>query len=307
MSFKPYLVQAKLHTLVLSRVSSCVRSYNWSIQRWHTPGNKGDRTSHHGRASFMDAVTAQLTQPEALQLIALGDDKLLSLWQHPLFKPIFVRVEDLQLPAEPNIDGFFVATFNLVESRAEEFAELLAAVSVDGAKAKADSAFADLGLALDGLDDIPGTAGANLSTSWDAFGDSYSDLSGTLESVSEGDSIWRDMTRTLDAVVTSGESMISAVHGAETYLEASAQDVIQGVSVVVQTARTAVDTVVAAGGSDPVTFAINAPTDIYGLIRDAGLEATEAVISSIMAANAIEDPFAILPGVSVTMPTKVAA
>jgi hypothetical protein len=74
----------------------------------------------------------------------------------------------------------------------------------------------------------------------------------------------------------------------------------------VQTVRDAVDTLESVGEAT-VSFTVRSATDIYGMMLDAGLEITEDTVTTIMSANGIEDPFAIQPGITVTMPTKVAA
>lgn len=303
-SFKKYAVKCQLDSLEF-RVAECTRRVSWRLKKYGTPGTQGDTTHQNGRHSYVDSVVALMTIPEIKELVKLGDQKDFCTWQHPLLDPIFGRVENVDLPASPAMDGYVLATFQIVEHH-EPNERPLRAINVTlgpGAKARAASAFADLATDMDGIADIPGVDGDVLSGSWDSFGDAFGGLDSTFDAVLDGTGSWQDLSRSLDSVVSAGDSLISAVRAVESTIESTADSIIRGVYAVTETARDAVDTAKSLAG-DVVTFVTTAPSDLYSMMRDAGVEITSDAVASVMESAGIVDPLAILPGTTVSLPRR---
>lgn len=304
-SFKGYAIRARLGGQDIL-AADVVRRVQWRVAKSVTPGTKGDSTAHNGRASYVDSVTALLTLADAKALMKLGDSTDLLMWRHPLLDPMFGRLENLSLPVNPGLDGYFMATFEVVEHREPDQQDFLIPSQPAGAKARADAAFANFGADMDGLADIPTQDGASLGTAFDTFSDSYGAMGSAFDAVADGTGTWQDLSRSLSTVTDAADSMIGAVRAVEDEIESTADSLIRDVLTVVETARDAVDVLQGAAGG-VVSFVTTAPSDLYSMMRDAGLEITDAAVATIMESTGIIDPLAILPGTEITLPRRKAA
>jgi len=304
-TFKGRAVKAVFGGLTIL-AADVVRRYQWRVKRYGTPGTEGEATHQNGRPSFVDAVTALLTLEDAKALVKLGNEKSFHSWQHPLLDPILGRLENLELPASPGLDGYFAATFQIVEHNEPKQNYAVITLSPQGAKGITDAAFAGLTADMDGLADIPtGQDGATFTDAFDDFSGSFDDLGSAFDAVDDGTGSWKDLSRTLDMVTSAADAFIDATRAVVDTIEGTADTLIRDTLTVVDAARTAVDSLQAAADK-VVTFVTTAPGDLYGMMLEAGLEITDASLAAIMESTGIVDPLAILPGVSVTIPRKVA-
>lgn len=303
--WKPYAVQARLHTMPLL-VASCSRGYRWRLSTDATPGTKGDGKGHHGRESIVDRVVVLLTVPEVDQLVALGDRVEPLTWTNPLLKPITGHVEDLDIPMERNPYGYFMASFNFVEAldRAAAQTTQPGVLSSASSQKKASNLFDDFLTDLDGLDDIPTDAsGGAFTDAAGNLGSAFGDVDDAFDSITDptGDGTWRDLSRTLDAFTAAGDTFIDAAREIEDSVGALSRDIQTAPLLIRETVGAAVENLKAAGHT-VASFVTTQPSDLFSMMLEAGVEITEANIVALMEDNGIADPLFIDAGLTIAIP-----
>jgi hypothetical protein len=299
-SFKNYSVQAKLGSMPLL-VTECRRSYRWHTSKHGTPGEKGENVKKHGRASIVDSVTCLCTVPETKKLVELGNKPKL-IWTNPLLSPLDGTMEDLDIPMTVGLYGYFRVTFNFVQSLdPTKKQNKKSKLSIPSAKKKALNIYDKFSGDLDDLDDIPTPAGRNLDDAAEAFGAAAGVTDDIFGDMITGDAGWQDLARGLDELIQTADAFVVAAREVEASIGGMA-DTIQGApSLLVQTVRNAVDDAKAAAGT-VASFVTQGPSDLFGMMLDAGMQINEANIVALMTDNVILDPFAIPTGVTVQIP-----
>ncbi len=304
-AWKPYSVQAKLHTMdVLAK--SCDRGYRWRLSTHATPGTKGDGKGKHGRESIVDRVVVLLTVPEVDQLVKIADREAPVVWTHPLLSPITGHVEDLDLPGNRDVDGYFMASFNFVQAYDPEVAESMqpGVLSPAGSQKKASGLFDNLLADLDGLDDIPTTAnGTTFTNSAAALGTAFADVDAAFDTITDpaGDGTWRDLSRTLDTFTQAADIFIDAAREIEDSVGALSYQIQTAPLLIRETVGDAVDNLKAPAGV-VASFVTTEPSDLFAMMMDAGVEITEANIVALMEDNGIGDPLFISAGLTIAIP-----
>jgi hypothetical protein len=299
-TFKPYAVQAKLGTMPLL-VTDVRRSYRWNVSKHGTPGEKGENVKKHGRQSITDSVTALCTVPETKKLVALGDKPRL-IWTHPLLSPIDGTVEDIDIPATTGLYGYFQVTFNFVQSLDPATkATAKPKLSIPSAKKKALNIYDKLAGDLDDLDDIPTSAGRTFDDAAGAFGDAVGVTDDIFDDMITGDAGWQDLARGLDTLIETANTFVEAAREVESSIGGMADTIQTAPALLVQTVRTAVDDAKAAVGT-VASFVTQGPSDLYGMMLDAGMAINEENIVALMQDNIIFDPLAIPAGATIQIP-----
>lgn len=303
--WKPYVVQAALATMNLS-VASVSRSYRWRLSTHATPGTEGDSKGKHGRESIVDRVTVLLTVPEVDQLKALGnrDDPL--LWKHPLLSSFNGFMEDLDIPAERSLYGYFMASFNIVEDLDRDVASTMqpGTMSPASSQKKAGNLYADFLTDLDGLADIPTDAtGDAFSAAAGDLDSAFGDLDVTFDDITDpvGDGTWRDLSRALDTFATAGSAFIDAAREIEASVGSVSQQIQAAPLLIREVVGDAVDALKAPAGV-VASFITQEPSDLYSMMLDAGVEITESNIVALMEDNGITDPLFIPAGLTISIP-----
>lgn len=302
--WKPYLVQAKIGSMTLL-TESCPRRYAWRLSTHGTPGTKGDAKRQHGRQSIVDDVTCLLTVPEVAQLIAIADRPDPVTWAHPLLPPVTGHLENLNIPTDKNIYGYFKVTFSFVEAfdRAAQQASAPKRLSAPSSRAKANGVYKGLMSDLDDLDDIPTDAtGA-------AFNSSVGDLDAAFDGVDaafegivspDGAGTWRDLSRALDTFAEAADTMVDAVREIESSLGAAAYAIETTPLRLKEIIGEAVESLKTPQGV-VASFVTQQASDLYSMMADAGVEITEANIVALMQDNGIRDPLAIPAGMTIAI------
>lgn len=304
--WKPYAVQATLGTMKLL-VQSCSRGYRWRLSTHSTPGTKGDLKRKHGRESIVDQVQVLLTVPEVDQFVQLADREAPLSWNHPLLQPITGHVENLDLPAETNIYGYFRASFQVVQAyEPNAVSQTQPGVTTATSQAKASSLFNDL---LDGLDEIPdgdiptNNAGTAFTTAAGDLGEAFGAMDSVFDTIVDpvGDGTWRDLSRSMDTFVTAADAFVEATREIEDSLGSLAYEFERIPSLITETIGEAIETLKTPEGII-ASFITQNPSDLFSMMAEAGMEVTEENIVALMEDNGITDPFNIAPGLTISIP-----
>lgn len=304
-NWKPYVIKAKFGPMHLL-VSSVSRGYRWRVSTHGTPGTSGDAKRKHGRESIADRVTALLTVPEVDQFVKLADKASPQLWAHPLLPSFEAHVEDLDIPAEIGIYGYFMATFSVVEAfdSASAPGPQPGTLSPAGSQKKANNLYNDFLVDLDGLDDIPAdNSGAAFTEAAKSMGDAFEGVDATFDAITDpvGDGTWRDLSRALDSFSIAGDVFVDAAREIESSIGAVAHELQVAPLLIREVVGAAVDSLKAPAGT-VASFMTTEPSDLYSMMQDAGVPITEANIAALMEDNLIEDPLFIAAGAIVAIP-----
>jgi hypothetical protein len=282
-------------------VASCTRSFNWRISEQETPGTAAAETGQHGQKSKRDSVVALLTVPQVSQLEALGDKKAIQLWTHPLLSKFQGRITNLEAPITPDLLGYIRATFNVVESRDPNVTTgSVTTTTPNNAQNAANSIFADLTTDMDGLADIPGSDGASFTNSFDTLGNSFSGMDDTFGDVITGDAGWQDLAASLDTFTNAADTFVDLARNVEDDIGDLANQIQQAPGLITQIVRETVDDL-AEVAQMPATLTIMDATDLPSILSDLSL--SQDMLAQVMEENSIEDPFMIMPGKTITIPT----
>jgi hypothetical protein len=278
------------------------RNYDWRISDHGTPGQKGSHLGHHGRGSIEDNITLLLTVPEIPQLETLADKPETKVWTHPLQKQLEGHIESLNIPAEPGLYGYFMATLRFKESREPPEQTLdLGTISASASRAQAAGIFDDLQTDMDGLDDIPTADGQAFTGAFDNLSTSYSAVDDAFGEMIDGDGTWRDLARELDSLESTVSTFVDAARLVEDSVQAASRDIQAAPYLLTNVVRDAVD-----AARQPAVavakFVTAGPSDLFSMMADAGIAVTETVIATLMADNDINDVFYIPAGNTITIP-----
>jgi hypothetical protein len=302
--WKPYVVQANLAGMDLL-VLDVTRTVAPRISTHPTPGTKGDRTQHHGRASMVDSGTILLTRPEVDRITKLAESPAVHTWTHPLLPQMEVRIDGLTIPTTVDTYGFFRCAFTFLEDWEDPKTSIdLGTISAASSKAKTTALYNDLLADLDGLDDIPGAQGAALATSTTALSAAMTGETGVFAAFDEIDddsAAWRELSRSLDDWETAADSFVSAARDVASTVGEVAHELQRMPVLITETVRTAVDVAKAAA---PVVATIQTlgVSDVFSMMTDAGIEITDDAVRRIMIENRLDDPLAIGPGLTIVLP-----
>lgn len=290
-------------------VLSCSRGYKWRVSTHPTPGTKGDAKQKHGRESMTDRVTVQITIAEHNRLVELADKEKPQIWQNPLLPPFSGHIEDLDVPIETAKQGVFLSTFTVVQAY-ESTAQSITQPGVPSPAAsqkKANKIYDDFLTDLDGLADIPTDAsGSSFSATAATMGDAFEDIDLTFDSITDplGDGTWRDLSRTLDTFASTADLFIDAAREIEDSIGAVSADLQSAPIRIRSIVADAVDNLKAPAGT-VASFLTQAPSDLFSMMQDAGLDITEDAIRVLMEDNGIEDPLFIAAGSVIAIPVAV--
>lgn len=303
--WKPYVVQGKLHNMPLL-VASCSRSVRWRLSTHGTPGTEGDGKGKHGRESIVDRVVVLLTVPEVAQLVAIGNRADPVLWVNPLLDPVSGYMEDLDIPEERSLYGYFMASFNFVEAYdpAAQPLRQPGVLSPASSQAKAGNLYNDFLTALDGLDDIPTDSdGAAFTAGAASLGTAFGEVDAAFDTITDpaGDGTWRDLSRTLDTFTNAANSFIDAAREIEDSVGALSHQIQTAPLLIREVVGDAVANLKAPAGV-VASFITKGPSDLYSMMLDAGVEVTEANIVALMEDNGITDPLFIAPALTIAIP-----
>ncbi len=303
--WKPYAVQATLQTMPLL-VRSCTRGYRWRLSTHGTPGTKGDAKRKHGRESIVDQVACLLTVPEVAQLVALADREDPLLWTHPLLPPINGHIENLDIPAENSVYGYFVASFQVVEAFDRQVTQTRqpGTGSAAAAQAKAGALFADWLADYDDLDTIPtDNKGADFTTAASGLTTAFASVDGVFNDLADpiGDSSWRDLSRSLDTFTATVDTFVDAAREIESDLGVAAYSLQSAPLLIRETIADAVEAL-KTPAQTVASFVTTEPADLFSMMMEAGIDVTEDAVVSLMEDNNLPDPFNIPAGSVVAIP-----
>lgn len=303
--WKPYAVEAALGTMKLL-VQSCSRGYRWRLSSHPTPGTKGDAKRKHGRESIVDQVTALLTVPEVDQLVQLANREAPLTWTHPLLPSITGHVENLDVPAESQLYGYFLASFQVVEAYDPQVTQSAqpGTLSPASSQAKADNLYKDFLDDIDGLDDIPTDAnGTAFNDALGDLGDAFDDIDSAFDDIVDpiGDGTWRDLSRALDAFSDAADTFIDAAREIESSIGAVSHRIQTAPLLIRESVGDAVDALKAPAGT-VASFITQQPSDLFSMMLEAGVEVTEGSIVELMEDNGITDPLFIPAGLTIAIP-----
>jgi hypothetical protein len=303
--WKPYAVVATIATMKLN-VSSCRRRYRWRISDHATPGTKGDLKRKHGRESIVDQVSLLLTVPEVDQLVKIADREDPVLWTHPLLPPFKGHIEDLDIPAETNVYGYFASSFNVAQAF-DSAAQSLNQPGVPSPKtsqAKVNNLYNDFLTDMDQLDDIPTDAsGTDFNNAADAMGTAFNDVDGAFDDITDplGDGTWRDLSRELDAFTAVSDTFIDAAREIEESVGSLSHSIQTAPLLIRAAVGEAIENLKAPAGT-VASFVTQQPSDLFSMMHDAGVKITETNIATLMEDNAIQDPLFISAGLTIAIP-----
>jgi hypothetical protein len=299
--WRKYAVQAHIDNMpvLCLRVD---RNYDWRISEHGTPGQKGGHLQHHGRDPITDNVTLLLTVPEIPKLEALADKPGPKIWTHPLLKQISGQIENLAIPAETNLYGYFMATLSFTEGRQPPSQTLdLGTISVSASRSQAAGIYDDLQTDMDGLDDIPTSDGQAFTGAFDDLSGAYNDVDSAFGDMIDGDGTWRDLARELDSLESSAAAFVDAARLVEESVGAASRSIQAAPYLLTNVVREAVD-----AARQPAVavakFVTAGPSDLFSMMADAGIAVSDAAVSALMADNGINDVFYIPPGETITIP-----
>jgi hypothetical protein len=255
--------------------------------------------------SIVDQVTVLLTVPESKKLEAIGDATTVKTWTHPLLKQIECRMTDLNIPAQPTLWGYFLATFTLKQHYDPNTKTLATQnISAQSSKKKAKSIFDDMSTDLNGLDSIPGQTGTDLTSALSSMTEAFEGDGGILDvfdQIDDATASWRDLSRSLDVFSGTVGTFVDSVRAAEEFIGDVSYDIQRAPLLVTQTVRNAVDNAKSAA-VEAATFTVNSTASLFNMMVDAGVELTEEAISTIMLDSGIDDPLMVQPGTVVIIP-----
>lgn len=307
--WKPYAVEAAIGTMKIL-VQSCQRGYRWRLSTHGTPGTKGDAKQKHGRESIVDRVTCLLTVPEVDQLVSLADRLGPLTWTHPLLNQIDGHIEDLDIPADSAVYGYFVASFNFSEAlgAAGQPASRPTPPSAGSAQKKAKGIFDDWSGDLDGLSaDIPtGSSGTAFTGAAGNMSAAFGDVDSVFDNITDpdGDGTWRDLSRTLDTFKETASVFINAAQEIEDSVGSLSHSIQTAPLLIQEVVGDAVDNLKSSAGT-VASFITTEPSDLYSMMLDAGITMTEETISALMEDNGITDPLFIPAGYTIAIPVAV--
>jgi hypothetical protein len=278
------------------------RGYDWRISVHGTPGQKGGHLQHHGRQPIVDNVTLLLTVPEIPKLEALADKPDTKIWTHPLLKQLIGQIENLSIPAEPGLYGYFMATLTFKEDRQPPSQTLnLGTISASSSRSQAAGIFDNLQTDMDGLDDIPTSDGQAFTGAFDDLSGAYSDIDDAFGEMINGDGTWRDLARELDQLESSAGVFVDAARLVEESVGAASRSIQAAPYLLTNVVREAVD-----AARQPAVavakFVTAGPSDLFSMMADAGIAVSDAAVATLMADNGINDVFYIPPGETITIP-----
>lgn len=301
-NFDKYLVEAKLGNFVIL-TNNVSRSMEWRISTHEVPGRKGDNKQHNGRKSIVDNVSALLTVTDVANITAIADSEKPIKWQNPLLSAFVGYIKSLQIPEAPDLLGYFRASFVVEQaydpkSQNSVYKGILTPAS---AQTKANAVMSNVLADLDAVGPVSGQAGTDLTGATAGLTATFGAMDSTFDAIADAEANWRDLSRDLDEFTNAAQGMARAVRNAEATLTTVAADILDQQSIIVQTVRNAVDSIKRTAET-AATFVVTAPSDLYTMMVDAGVDITEDTIRALMRDNLIEDPLMILPGARVSIP-----
>lgn len=300
-TFKPYSVQAKLNRMSVLCIG-CTRRYVWRLGTFEPPGLKGDMKNHNGRKSIVDSVTLLVTVPEVAQIETMANSPKPIMWTNPLLRSVEGHLENLDIPMDLQLYGYFRATFSFVEAvDPPSSATPTANISANSSQATNNAIWNDLATDMDGLDDIPGQAGTDTSSAYGAMGDAFTEMDSVFGDIIDEDGTWKDLSRSLDVFSAAADTFVDAVQTAEEWVGSASDAITSAPLLIIETTREAIDSLKEPGLA-AASFITQAPSDLFSMMADAGIDITEAAIATLMDDNGLTDPLFVPAGTTVTIP-----
>lgn len=303
-TFKDVVVDAYIGTLKIS-AREINRDRPGAFAKHRGPGMPGSYLQPNGRESIVDTVTALMTLTDVKKLEAIEDKTKPQTWIHPLLKGFEAYVTAISEPISSDMDGYLLVTFQ-VEEHYDPNTTILPSMTLtaNGARKKSQSSWSDLSTAVGDLPDWDGTgastqSAATFDDAWSNLGDGWDALDSVYEDYENGDSTWRDLSRSLNVFEDLSDTFVDAAHGVAGFIGETAEMIQRIPSQIVETGKDALDAITETA-ENVVTFTVDSVTDLPTIMQEAfgSIEDMESVMDS----NGIIDPFMLLPGTVISVP-----
>jgi len=278
------------------------------IAKFGTPGNDGDYLQHLGKASIVDTVTALMTGAEIERFRRLIKEKKVRGWTHPLLGYYEAYIENFSIDANSETDGYFKVTFSAIQHSDPKVLVLSTTVLTPSANSKqAKSLWDDLSTKVEEKQPWDGTGGST-DANGEAFDDAWSDiedawdgLDSDFDGVESGDSTWNDLARAVDTFSDATDVFIDTVRDVEEFIGETARDIQTIPRLIVEAGHDAVEAL-REDVEDVATLKTLQPSDLPTMLLET--TGTVDILETVMSSNNIDNPFFIMPGITITIPIQ---